>query len=513
MTDDKTPVLVGVAAANQRFEEAGEGLEPIELMIAATRGAAEDASPSAAGDLLSAIDDISVPNGIWSYTNPAGLIASAVGADHAKTVFAEVGILQHTLVSRACSLIASGEASVTLVAGGEAKYRALRAQIAGIELAESNPADMPGAPSLAQDGGDEGDSSDPSVPDLFMQPHAELWNQVESAAGLGMPVGYYAIMDSALRHEQGESIDEHRDHMARMYAGFSQIAAANPDAWVREPVEAEYIRNPSPKNKMLAFPYTKLHNTQWNVDQSSALLFCSVAKARELGIPESKWVYPLAAAESNFMSVVSARRALHRSQGFALAGQRAFEAAGCKPEDVQHMELYSCFPSAVRVQMAELGVNAHRPLSVTGAMTFGGGPLNNFVFQATVKLAQVLRDNPGDTGMVTCISSFITKQGVALYSTEPCAGDFQALDVTEEVEQATPICEVVPSHVGDATVAGYTVLYQGDGPWRGVAVCDLPDGSRTVAYTEDADTMARMEAEDYCGRVVTLAGNVIINTQ
>ena len=33
-------------------------------------------------------------------------------------------------------------------------------------------------------------------------------------------------------------------------------------------------------------------------------------------------------------------------------------------------------------------------VSVTGGMTFGGGPLNNFVFQATVKMAQLLRREP-----------------------------------------------------------------------------------------------------------------------
>lgn len=509
MQEDRIPVLVGVAAANQRIEEAGQGQEPIQLMIAATRAAAADAQPASEDDLLASIDDIAVPNGIWSYTNPAGLIATAVGAADAYTVFAEVGILQHTLLSRACSLIASGDASVTLVAGGEAKYRALRAQIAGIELAETDASDMPGAPDLDRP---DSDGSEPDAPDLFLQPHAELWSAVESAAGLGMPVGYYAIMDSALRYQQGQTVSEHRDQLADMYADFSQVAAANPDAWVREPVAAAYIRDASPKNKMLAFPYTKLHNSQWNVDQSAALLFCSVAKARELGIEESRWVYPLAAAESNHMNVVAERKDLHRSQGFEVAGQRAFEAAGRTPEEVQHMELYSCFPAAVRVQMAELGVDANRPLSVTGGMTFGGGPLNNFVFQATVKLAQILREHPGDTGMVTCISSFITKQGVALWSTSPNQSGFQALDVTDEVKAATPVCELVAAYDGEAEVAGFTVLYQGDAPWRGVAVCDLPNGARSVAYTEDAALINQMESSEFCGQSVTIAGNVIIHT-
>ena len=118
----------------------------------------------------------------------------------------------------------------------------------------------------------------------MLLPDAELWSEVESAAGLGMPVGYYAIMDSALRYKQGLSPDEHRDQMAAMYARFSEVAASNPDAWSEQEVDAKTIREHSSANRMLAFPYTKLHNSQWNVDQSAALILCSAAVAQELGI-------------------------------------------------------------------------------------------------------------------------------------------------------------------------------------------------------------------------------------
>ena len=147
---------------------------------------------------------------------------------------------------------------------------------------------------------------------------------------------------------------------------------------------------------MLAFPYTKLHNSQWNVDQAAGLILCSVAVARELGIARERWIFPLAASESNAMSVVSARAELHRNYGFHYAGKRALELAGKSPGDVGYMELYSCFPQAVRVQLEEIPVDAGRPLSVTGGMTFGGGPLNNFVLQATVKMAQLLRSHRGE---------------------------------------------------------------------------------------------------------------------
>ncbi len=481
--DPNTPVLVAAAAVQQREEAAGEGQEAVELMVAAVKKAADQAGAPA---LLSRAQRIEVPKGMWHYSDPARLVAEGIGATQAESVLAEIGVSQQTVISRACTSIADGEAEVVIVAGGEAKYRALRAQIEGVELTET---DQQGA-----------------KPDIYLTPDAELWSEVESAAGLGMPVGFYAIMDSALRHAQGLSVGEHRDQMAAQYEQFSQIATANPDAWVSEPVEAAFIRDHSPKNKMLAFPYAKFHNSQWNVDQAAGLIFCSAAVAEELGIDRKQWVFPLAATESNAMSVMSARKDLHRNYGFHYAGKKLFELTGKQPEDIDLMELYSCFPQAVRVQLEEMSLPADRSLSVTGAMTFGGGPLNNFVFQATAKMAELLLQNPGQTGLVTTVSGMNTKQGCALYSTEPNANGWQIADVTEEVREATALCELVDSYEGSATIAGYTVLFQGDAPWRAVAVCDLPSGKRTVAYCEQQVIMeALLEQGEFVGRQVAIA--------
>jgi len=476
-----TPILVGVAALQQRFEDAGEGLEPCSMMAEALKRAADDAGAPA---LLARADRIEVPKGIWNYSDPGRLVADAIGASKTQTVLAEIGILRQTIMNRACSSISDGEANVVLITGAEAKYRALRGQIAGLEVPETVQTDV--------------------NPDLTLHPDAELWSPVEADAGLGMPVGYYAIMDSALRYKQGLSVGAHRDQMAQMYANFSEIAADNPNAWSREPVAADFIRNPSGRNKMLAFPYTKLHNSQWNVDQAAGLIFCSVQVARELGISRDKWIFPLAAAESNAMSVMAARRQLDRCYGYYFAGRKALQLAGKSVADVDLMELYSCFPQAVRVQLEEIGLGAEQKLSVTGAMTFAGGPLNNFVLQATVKTAQLLRDAPGQTGLVTCVSGMNTKQACALYSTEPNPGGWHCADVSDDVLAATELCELVADYEGGATIAGFTVLYQGDTAWRAVAVCDLPGGKRTVAFSEQSTIIEALQEGEFCGSQVAI---------
>ncbi|MBK8993296.1 MAG: hypothetical protein IPM40_17235 [Gammaproteobacteria bacterium] len=159
--------------------------------------------------------------------------------------------------------IAAGEIETAIVVGAR-RFRALQAQIAGTEAAET-PFD--------------------EAPDEVLTPQEELQLPLEIDSGLGMmPVGYYALVESAFRAAQGLGVAEHRDRLAAMYSRFSEIAADNPHAWKRERLAAAEIRDATPRNRMLAFPYTRLHNTSWNVDQAAALLLCSAARAEALGI-------------------------------------------------------------------------------------------------------------------------------------------------------------------------------------------------------------------------------------
>jgi acetyl-CoA C-acetyltransferase len=471
-----TPVLVGVAAVQQKIADYRLAKEPLALMEQALRDAAEDAGNA---DLLRQADEIMVPKSLWGYSDPGRLLADALGATSATTLLAEFGILQHSLLTRACQRIEAGEARVVLVTGGEARYRQLCAGKAGEQASETQQVD--------------------AEPDIVLRPEAEMWSSVESDTGLGMPVGYYAIMDSALRYRQGLSVDQHRDQMAAMYSRLSELAADNPHAWSDQVVLAEHIREHSADNRMLAFPYTKLHNSQWNVDQAAGLILCSVEVAQSLGIPRSQWVFPRAFVESNFMSIPSSRKELGACAGFRVTAQVAMELADIDFNDVRLCELYSCFPYAIRVQLQEFGMGPLHNVSVTGGMTFAGGPLNNFVFQATVRMAQLLRQNPSETGLVTTVSGLSTKQACALWSATPGVEGWACADVSEQVRRQTQLCELISEYSGAGSVAGYTVLYQGMAPWRAVAVFDLPDGRRTVAYSEDAVLLARMVGQECCG--------------
>ena len=137
--DPRTPVLVGVGAIQQKLDDPLSAREPIELMIAALQCAADDAGSR---ELLAQADSIRVPRGFWDYSDPGRLIAQRFGARRAKTLLAEIGVLQTTLFGGAVEAIATGQAEVVLVTGGEAKYRSLRAQIGAVEIANTMQTDV-----------------------------------------------------------------------------------------------------------------------------------------------------------------------------------------------------------------------------------------------------------------------------------------------------------------------------------------------------------------------------------
>jgi acetyl-CoA C-acetyltransferase len=64
---------------------------------------------------------------------------------------------------------------------------------------------------------------------------------------------------------------------------------------------------------------------------------------------------------------------------------------------------------------------------------------------------------------------------------------------------------VVAEHVGEATVAAYSIVHGRDGgPEHGLLVCDLPGGARTYAIAADVDVCTRAEHEEFVGARVVL---------
>ncbi len=492
--DPRTPVLVGTAAITQRSGRgeaavpAAEARDAVALMADALRLAADDAGGPDPQRLLSRAGIIMAPHGSWVCVDSARMVSEQLGITP-HTVYAELGVLQQTLFTRAALAIAGGEADVVLICGGEARARTAAASHAGVEVAPEPQATRPA--------------------DAVLAPEHEVITQLEIARKLYVPARQYAIMETAMRGAAGHSVAEHAAAVAAMWDGFADVARTRPEAWKPDAVPLG-DGQATPANPWYAWPYTRQHCSYWTVDQAAGHILCSVETAEGLGIPREQWVFPLAAAESNAMIAVSARAELHRSPAIAANGEALTELAGLAPADAAYLDIYSCFPAAVRMQAAELGIGLDRQLTVTGGMAFGGGPLNNYVLQSTARMMQILREDPGSTGLLTSISGMITKQGMGLWSTTPPAHGFRSADTTEPSYAATSTAELDADYSGRGRVLGYTVGVERGQPDVGIAVVAAVGGSHTIALTEDPALTAAMTADEWVGREVEVSGGTLV---
>jgi acetyl-CoA C-acetyltransferase len=484
------PVIVGIGFEQETSEDPTQCAEPWRLMARAVRRAAADAGSDA---LLARIESISVPQGMWEYRNPGRLIADALGCPSARSTLSDLGVLQLSLLSDLCRAIAAGEQHLGVITGGEAKFRELRAGITGRPVVNTaQPQDTP-PPDMHHT------SADPWASDL------------EARAGLSSPVELFAIIESALRYQQGLDVEEHRDRIAQLYSRFSEVAARNPHAWRREPVSPRAIRDPSPRNAMLAFPYTKRHSSQWNVNQAVAIFVCSVARAARLGLKRDGWIFPLAAAQSKHVVPLAQQRLLHTHPGTVLSGERALALAGVSARDVDAAELYSCFPAAIQSFARDLKLAETCPWTVTGAMPFAGGPYNSFSLEGVARMVEVLREGEGNDGserrigLVSNLSGIFGKQACALFSNLPNADGYHYEDITAAVAACDLPLALDGDYVGPATIVGYTVVFVGGVPSHGIAICDTSAGRRTVVRSEDRALLESMTREEFCGRVVQVA--------
>jgi acetyl-CoA C-acetyltransferase len=338
-------------------------------------------------------------------------------------------------------------------------------------------------------------------------------SELESKRGFASAMDFFAVIESALRHDEGLGVEEHRDALARLYSSFSEIAARNPHAWRSEAFAPDVIRNPTEKNTMQAFPYTKLHCSNWNVNQAVALIVCSVAKAEELRLRREGWIFPLSCAQSRHVVVLAQQRRLHSHPGTVAAAERAFALAETSRNDVTAAELYSCFPSAIRSFAHDVGLDASCPLTVTGAMAFAGGPFNHASLAGVARMVEVLRTESTAearakrVGLVTNLSAIFGKQACMVLSNAPNELGYRSDDVTDAVAAEDRPVPLDPDYAGPATIVGYTVVFDGAAMSHALAICDTPAGKRTVVRSEDKSLLVSMTREEFCGRRVLVGSD------
>jgi acetyl-CoA C-acetyltransferase len=518
--DPATPVIVGVGQVTNPPEAAGQDTldgrpEPVGLMVEAVRAAIEDCDGTEPGGtaprghrLVGRAQSLRVANPLsWHYLNPGLPVADKLGMTPAEIVVTTTGGNNpQSLVNATALAIGRGELDVAVLVGADCVYSRV--------LARRHP-DRPVLPWSVQ-------PVDTERAEVFGNDRRGT-TDAEEERGLDLPIHVYPLFENALRAEAGRSLDEHRGELGALWSRFSEVASGNPHAWLRTPRTAEEIATVSDTNRMIAYPYTKLLTANMQVDQGAALIMCSAAAAQAVGIPRSRWVFPRSGADADDHWFLSHRHDFHSSPAIRVAGASALALAGTTIDEIAHLDLYSCFPSAVQIAAAELGLpldDPQRPLTVTGGLTFAGGPGNNYGTHAVATMVSTLRRDPGSLGLVTGVGWYLTEHSVGIYATEPWsdrgssprgsglpsgitteeAGGFVRANPQSLVNEV-PQCSPDADAEGEVTVETYSVSYgRGGAVERGVVACRTSDGRRAWANITDPDQLSVLVSEEGCGR-------------
>jgi acetyl-CoA C-acetyltransferase len=527
--DPCTPVIVGVGQATNRPGPEGAGSlvdrpEPVGLMVDAVRAAVEDCDGAAPGGsapggrrLMGRIQSLRVADPLsWHYENPGELVSVALGIEPAELVVTTTGGNNpQSLVSATALAIGRGELDAAVLVGADCVYT---------QAANRRHAGRPLLPWTVQPAGTP-------RPTVFGNDRRGT-TDAEEEQGLDLPIHVFPLFENALRAEASRSLDDHRDRIGRLWSRFSEVAATNPYAWLPEARTADEITVAIEANRMIAYPYTKLLTANMQVDQGAAVIMCSASTARAAGIAEDRWVFPLSGADADDHWFLSHRLDFHSSPAIRLAGASALALADTGVDELGPVDLYSCFPSVVQIAADELGLpldDPARPLTVTGGMTFAGGPGNNYGTHGVASVVGALRSHPGSRGLVTGLGWYVTKHSVGVYGTEPPkAGgvDPSVLPEGSVVEEAAgfawaspqagvdalPQCAPDADAEGEVTVETYSVAYGRTGtPERAVVACRTPEGRRAWATVLDADQLAVLVSEEGCGRLGTLRSGGLVD--
>ncbi len=486
MPNTKIPIIVGVSELSQHEDDFAKCQEPLELMIRAVKTAAIDTGTPR---ILEKLDQVCVSQGAWNYSDPARAVASAVGAHRAKSArtFWGGNFVQLAL-NRMALAISQGKLESVAFTGAEWGRTLARMRRQGH------------TPTLADA---------PGEPDSLYGKREFMAHLIERDLGCVLPVQTYPMFENALRHARGESPEDHMLRISELWARFAQVAADNPNAAIRDAPSAETIRTASKTNRPVSFPYLKLLNSNNNVDQAAALIVCSTEFASRLGIPEHKWVYPLAGADANDILFMSNRLDYTASPAIRIAGGKCLELAGLDAASLDLIDLYSCFPVAVQIAAKELGLDEEQDLTVTGGLTFAGGPLNNYVMHSVARTVELLRQSPKKKAFVTANGGTLGKHAFTAYSGERPEQPFRHASMQAAVD-ALPKREVLEEWKGRLAVETYTVMYGADGPETGYATCLTPDGRRVWATTSEPRHLDAMLDGEFCGTEIGIRGREMV---
>jgi acetyl-CoA C-acetyltransferase len=459
MTDPaRNPVIIGVGEINDRPTADADGLDSVGLMVAAARRADGDAG----GGWLEQCDWVAItPQISFRELDVARLLPKALGIapKHMIEAPSADGDSPVRHINDAANAIGAGAADVCLLVGGEAVRTAARRAAA----------------------------TDASA--LFQGSLASA-SALRRRYGLITPSEIYPFYENACRAAWEQTLAEGQAESGQIWSLMSQVAARADGAWLKQPRSAAEIVEWTEDNRPIAFPFSKLSVANSSVIQGAALDVTSLAAARAAAIAEDQIVYIGAGASAHESDEPLARAEWTGTPSMDLVLEKVLELNGLGAQNLDHVELYSCFPCVPKMARRNLGLEADRPLTVHGGLTFGGGPIGNYMLHAAAAMVRELRAN-GEYGLLYGNGGHCTHNHAIVLASHAVCGvafpqDYHFQELADR--RRNPVPEIGDDYEGPVTIETYTVFYgRNAAPTHGVVLARSPGGSRVIASVDTAD--------------------------
>ena len=483
MTDRSAVRICIVGTARHTWHRSDEpSPEPLAMWEQVARQAIDDIGTSA--DVARELDHLGVVHTqSWNYDDPVGRLRGRLGSHAPSGEYSIIaGTSPQRMIDQAASAMVRGEIESALIVGAEAQATLRRLEAAGEIPDWSHP-----------------DPSPQRIEEMF----ADWYLPTEINHGV-LPAWMTFALLSQARWAALDARPQDRHAMFEQLAALSSIAAGSEHAWNPTAHSAERLATPTPDNRPIATPFTKLTTAFPFVDMAAANVVVTDATADRWGVPEDRRVYLRGWGFARDASHLAAREDLTGSPAMRIAMADALSMASMDTAEIDVFDLYSCFGSAVQFARDALEIpdDDIRPVSLTGGLPFHGGPGSNYMNHSISALVDDLRADPGRTGMVTGIGMHMMKHVVGIWSSAPGSTPLSSESrplalVPDEEPTARKVLDVVDSSV---TIDAACALFDRDAIASSViAVCSLDDGSRCYARSDDADVIDAVVADEWVG--------------
>jgi acetyl-CoA acetyltransferase len=172
---------------------------------------------------------------------------------------------------------------------------------------------------------------------------SSMQGQFEVPYGVSIPATMFTVPVLRYLKETGAT----QEDLARVAVVQREWAAKNPRASAKEPLTIDEVLNSS----MIAYPFRKLMCCLVT-DGGGALILTSAERAKDF---PTKPVYIMGSGESVEEPMISMMEDFTTSKAFRVSGKAAFESAGIKHADVDHLMIYDAFAHLPLYGLADLG--------------------------------------------------------------------------------------------------------------------------------------------------------------